>query len=198
MAHTTHIAPLDLRTNGRIPAIVAQAGLTPAQADGIACIRCGNEDGPMQPVGTRDGVQLFACTPACPVAEQLAVDSETAREHPDYIVYQQGAIYTANKIEAAALSAPNPATTLAQVADALPEVLPTVLDGMGAVPGTAEAILPDVTARVLAFQVLHQAKSTADGAYGEALDIMLDAVRSGADPADVGEEVLGLLAETRA
>ncbi|WP_217169619.1 hypothetical protein [Streptomyces sp. AC512_CC834] len=58
-----------LGTNGRLPAVVAQAGLTPAQADGIACIRCGSDDGPMTPVGTRDGIQVFACTPACPITD---------------------------------------------------------------------------------------------------------------------------------
>ena len=41
------------------------AQLTLEQADGIACIRCGRTDTTMQPAGTRDGVQLFACTPAC-------------------------------------------------------------------------------------------------------------------------------------
>ncbi|MGC9381588.1 hypothetical protein [Streptomyces sp. MH13] len=81
-AKTTIPPVAALGTNGREPAVLTMAGLTPAQADGIACIRCGREDTPMAPAGTRDGVQLFACTPACPAAEQPAVDSETAREHP--------------------------------------------------------------------------------------------------------------------
>ncbi|MFF4779383.1 hypothetical protein ACFY05_41870 [Microtetraspora fusca] len=36
--------------------------LTPAQRDGLACIRCGDETAPMVPVGHVDGVQVFECT----------------------------------------------------------------------------------------------------------------------------------------
>ncbi|MEU4225773.1 hypothetical protein AB0F17_15885 [Nonomuraea sp. NPDC026600] len=36
--------------------------LTPAQADGRACITCGRGDQPMKPVEVRDGVQVFECT----------------------------------------------------------------------------------------------------------------------------------------
>ncbi len=76
MAHTTHIAPLDLAPTGHLPAIVAQAALTPAQADGLACIHCGREDGPMVPAGTVNGTQVFRCSPACPT-------DDTAREHTE-------------------------------------------------------------------------------------------------------------------
>jgi hypothetical protein len=35
--------------------------LNTAQRDGLACVVCGHDDKPMQPVDTLDGVQMFAC-----------------------------------------------------------------------------------------------------------------------------------------
>jgi hypothetical protein len=85
---TPAIAPLDLTPTGHLPAIVAQAALTPAQADGLACIHCGREDGPMAPAGTVNGTQVFRCSPACPT-------EDTAREHPAGLltVAQQTLVY---------------------------------------------------------------------------------------------------------
>ncbi|MGW5210031.1 hypothetical protein ACWEQO_02115 [Streptomyces sp. NPDC004051] len=60
------------------PGDVVQAALTPEQADGLACIHCGRMDTPMKPVGTRDGVQLFACTPACPADDDSDPDMDEA------------------------------------------------------------------------------------------------------------------------
>lgn len=44
------------------PVPFGAGGLSPAQIDGAACVRCGRSDGPMRPVGMLDGGQLFACT----------------------------------------------------------------------------------------------------------------------------------------
>jgi hypothetical protein len=44
--------------------VTIPTNLTPAQADGRACIVCGGEDGPMIPVATVDGCQVFA-HPGC-------------------------------------------------------------------------------------------------------------------------------------
>lgn len=35
--------------------------LDDAQRDGVACVRCGDDIATMRPVGTLDGVQVFAC-----------------------------------------------------------------------------------------------------------------------------------------
>lgn len=63
------------------------ATLTPAQADGIACIICAGEDGLMSPAGTVDGWQVFAhagcLPPAEPVQVPLLEDGDEPEGTPD-------------------------------------------------------------------------------------------------------------------
>lgn len=68
-----------MKRNATFPTPAIPAGLTPEQADGLACVFCGRMDTPQKPVGTRDGVQLFACTPTCPPddAAGLLTDAQT-------------------------------------------------------------------------------------------------------------------------
>ncbi|MEU7913473.1 hypothetical protein [Microbispora bryophytorum] len=48
--------------------LIDASTLTTAQREGWACIRCHAGHGPMRPVGTLNGVQVFACV-TCPPSE---------------------------------------------------------------------------------------------------------------------------------
>lgn len=124
----------------------------------------------------------------------LCTDCDHADEQ---VTYQQAAVFVTNRLEAQAVTTADPAATLGNILDVLPEVMPEVLQKMGTADDLAEALLPKVADRVRAIRDLYQARATADAGYAEVLGIMLAAIRGGADPGDVGERVLELLAQAR-
>lgn len=70
------------------PAIAAaeRAALTEAQRDGRACLFCGNDVGPMVPVGELDAVQVFACaetSATCPRDERGRADANAGMARAD-------------------------------------------------------------------------------------------------------------------
>lgn len=106
--------------------------------------------------------------------------------------YRQAAVYVTNRIEAEAVKTEDPAETLGNILDALPEVMPAVFQKMGTADHLAVALLPEVTERVRATRDLYRSRATADEGYAEVFDIMLGAIRNGADPSAVSERVLEL------
>ncbi len=114
------------------------------------------------------------------------------------ITYRQAAVFITSSLETEALGTADPAETLGNILDALPEVMPEVFHEMGTAEDLAEALRPEITNRVRFIRDLYRARATADPAYAEILDIMLDATRDGADPADVSGQVLELLQQARA
>ncbi|MFJ8951864.1 hypothetical protein ACIRO1_17285 [Streptomyces sp. NPDC102381] len=65
------------------------------------------------------------------------------------------------------------------------------------VPAAVAAERPQVDAYE-ALGRIHEAQRTASPQLAEILQIMAEAILDGADPTDVGEQVLGLVAEARA
>jgi hypothetical protein len=105
------------------------------------------------------------------------------------LAHQAAAVYVANKIYDEAIATTNPAATLDDISDALPEVMPEVFKTMGTVSGLAEDLLPEVTNRVWAFTVVAHARADVGNGYGYVLDVMADSLRRGADPQAVRAEV---------
>jgi hypothetical protein len=112
--------------------------------------------------------------------------------------YQAGAAYVARGLEAEALRTDDPAAMLDACADTLPDVMPVVFASLNMNMGLVPELEPLVGEWLRFAARLHQARATADEAYAEILDIMLDAIRQGASPAAVGARVLELLQQVRA
>lgn len=121
-------------------------------------------------------------------ADQLGVALDEVR-----LTYRQAAVFVTNRLEAEAVKTADPAETLGNILDTLPEVMPEVFHKMGTPAELAEALRPEVTNRVRFIRDLYRARAKADPAYAEILNIMLDATRDGADPADVSSQVLELM-----
>lgn len=112
--------------------------------------------------------------------------------------YRQAAVYVTNRIEAEAVKTEDPAETLGNILDALPEVMPAVFQKMGTAPDLAEVLRPEVTDRVRALRDIYHARATATGGMVEIWDIILDAIRKGHQPANVTGHVVGLMEQARA
>jgi hypothetical protein len=116
------------------------------------------------------------------------------------VTYLQAAVFVANKVEAEARTTSDPAGTLTHILGALPDAFPEALANSGTpnVEAIAPMLLPEVTARLRAFEVLYRGRMTATGAHQEALNFMIGALRDGADPKALGEQVIELLTQPRA
>lgn len=126
-------------------------------------------------------------------ADQLGVALDDVR-----LTFRQAAVFVSNRLEAEAVKTADPAETLDNVLDALPEVMPEVFQKMGTPAELAVVLRPEVEHRVRGLRNIYQARATADEGYSEVLDIMLGWIREGADPADVSEQVLDLFEQARA
>lgn len=109
-----------------------------------------------------------------------------------------GAAFIARGFEAEALKTDNPAAVLDACRTHLAEVLPQAAANCNIGPGLAAELAPYLEHWLHCAAALHRMRASASDPLVEVLDIMLDAIRKGADPADVGARVLELLAEVRA
>lgn len=125
-------------------------------------------------------------------ADQLGIALDEVR-----LTFRQAAVFIVNRLEDEAVKTADPAQTLGNILDALPEAMPDVFKKTGTAPDLAEALQPEVAERVAAMRDLYHARATAGEAYTEILDVMLRAIRDGADPADVCERVLQLMGQVR-
>ncbi|MEH0627877.1 hypothetical protein [Streptomyces stelliscabiei] len=99
------------------------------------------------------------------------------------------AVYLANELYAEVLKQDNPAATLDDIADALPDLFATM--------GATDTLLPEVADRVWAFSAIAHARAEVGDAYGYVLDILADNVRHGRDPQAVRDEVPRIVARLR-
>ncbi|MFJ2737696.1 hypothetical protein [Streptomyces sp. NPDC087317] len=130
--------------------------------------------------------------PALAGIAALTTAEHTRPAGTDRITYQAAAVYVAARIHAAATMDPDPAATLDDIADALPEVLPQVFTIMGTDPGLAETLLPEVADRVWAYVVVEHARAEA-GCYGYVFELLADELKCGANPAAIRTQVPGIL-----
>lgn len=81
-------------------------------------------------------------------------------------------------------------------------LLDLLADGLkgGADPQTVRAEVPRVVERIRSactVQRIHEARDAADGPWAQILDIVLAEIEKGADPQEVLDQVLGLMAQVR-
>lgn len=95
---------------------------------------------------------------------------------------EAAAVHLANTLYDEARATSNPAATLDNIADALPEVMPEVFRVMHTSPDLAAALLPAVTDRVWAYAGVEHARAEAGDGYGYVFDLLVDNLRKGGDP----------------
>lgn len=123
-------------------------------------------------------------------AEQPTTDG--ARGHDDaetLITVQAAAMVVANGVYAEALKEDDLAAKLDDISDALAEMTPDDFKTMGAIGGLAKSVLPMVVDRIWAFTVIAHARAEFDADYGYVFDVMADALKGGADPKAIREDV---------
>lgn len=125
------------------------------------------------------------------------INEDAALDDDARITHQAAAIYLANELYGQALTSDNPAATLDDIADVLPELLPAVFKTLGTDKKLAAALLPEVADRVWAFTVVAHAKAEADPGYGYVFDILAENVRHGRAPQAVRDEVPRVVAKLR-
>ncbi|MDX3708763.1 hypothetical protein PV733_07215 [Streptomyces europaeiscabiei] len=126
------------------------------------------------------------------INEDAPVDDETRLNH------KAVAVYLARLLHDQALAEDNPAKTLDDIADSLPEVMPEVFAEMGTAPDLAALLLPEVADRMWAFTVVAHARAEVGDDYGYVFDILADNVRNGRDPQAVRAEVPRVVEKIRA
>ncbi|MDX2829469.1 hypothetical protein [Streptomyces scabiei] len=114
------------------------------------------------------------------------------------LTHKAAAVYLANELYTQALTQDDPAKTLDDIADALPDVMPAVFKATGTSEQLAAALLPEVADRIWAFVVVAHARAEVGDDYGYVLDVLADNVRHGRDPQAVRDEVPQVVAKIRA
>jgi hypothetical protein len=99
------------------------------------------------------------------------------------------ALHVANTTYTQALKMPNPAVTLDNICDALPEVLPQVLGVIKTTPELAKVLTDDITDRLWAYTVVEHARAEADEGYNYVFDLLADSLKHGTGPQAVRDEV---------
>lgn len=97
------------------------------------------------------------------------------------------AMYIAGKVYAEALKEPNPAATLDDICDVLPEMLPQVCKNTIARMGAAfvEALRSAVADRLWAFATIEYARTETGDGFGYVFDLLADSLNAGAAPQDI-------------
>ncbi|MET7651537.1 hypothetical protein [Streptomyces sp. NPDC005486] len=121
------------------------------------------------------------CLPTMPTAPKAAPPAAVSHDDEQRITYQAAAMYLANEVHDEAMKTANPAATLDNIADALPEVLPQVFKTMGTAPDLAAVLLPEVTDLVWAYTVVEHGRAEAGG-FGYVFGVLADNLKHGASP----------------
>lgn len=124
---------------------------------------------------------LGHCLPV-QTAPKTAPPAVVRHDDEERITALAAAAYIAGCAYDEALRMDDPAKTLDNMADALPEVMPKVFATLNTTPDVAAVMLPAVTARVRAYGVVEQARTTWDPGYRYVADVLVDGLKKGADP----------------
>jgi hypothetical protein len=136
------------------------------------------------------------CLPHLPTGPKQPADTPrppavTTPHTPDEdtLTALAASVYVARAAYRAALAMPDPAATLADIVNALPDVLPQVLGIVKIAPELAEVLHTAITDRMQAYTVVERARTTWHPDYLYALDILADGLNKGGDPASVRGDV---------
>lgn len=142
-----------------------------------------------RPATTYETTRIGNRTGLC---DSCARSQDGAREHTDsetHLTYQAAAVVVANGVYDEALKEDDLAATLDDISDALAEMTPDDFKTMGTIGGLGEALLPAVAERIWAFNVIEHARADVGTDYRYVFDVMADALKRGADPKAIRDEV---------
>lgn len=121
----------------------------------------------------------------------------TSVDEPRYTALA-AALFVANATYTQALKMPNPATTLDDICDTLPEVLPQVLGVIKTTPELTEVLKDAIADRMWAFTAVEYARIEAGDGYGYIFDLMVEALEKGGDPHSIRATALDVPRRIRA
>jgi hypothetical protein len=130
-----------------------------------------------------------------PRAQRVDQLTAEASEHAqladeDRITALAGALYVANATYAEALKMPDPAATLDDICDALPEAMPRVLAVVKTTPEGFEVLKSSIADVLWAYTAIEHSRTEAGEGYGYIFDLLADGLRGGADPHTVRKSAL--------
>lgn len=122
-----------------------------------------------------------------PRAQRVDQLTAEASEHAqladeDRITALAGALYVANATYAEALKMPDPAATLDDICDALPEAMPRVLAVVKTTPEGFEVLKSSIADVLWAYTAIEHSRTEAGEGYGYIFDLLADNLCSGGDP----------------
>jgi hypothetical protein len=129
------------------------------------------------------------CLPHLPTTPKAAPPAAVSHTDEQTITAHAAAVYVARAAYRAALETPDPARALDGISDALPEVMPQVLDIVKVAPPTAEALHTATAERLRAYTVVERARTTWNPDYTYVLDALADGLGRGGDPDSVRADV---------
>lgn len=107
------------------------------------------------------------------------------------------ALYVANATYAEALKMPNPAATLDDICDALPEVMPEVLAVVKTTPEGAEVLKSSIADLMWAYTAVEHARTEAGDGYGWIFDLLVEALEKGGNPHTIRADALAVPSRIR-
>ncbi|MFE9170851.1 hypothetical protein ACFYNZ_15210 [Streptomyces kebangsaanensis] len=113
------------------------------------------------------------------------------------LTHQAAAVHVANLIYTEACATPDRAATLDDICDTLPEVLPQAFQATGTNPDLAAALLPAVTDRLWAYTAVEHGRAAAGHQHGYVFDLLVDGLRSGANPQTVRADACRIAKQLR-
>ncbi|MCX4858971.1 hypothetical protein [Streptomyces canus] len=100
----------------------------------------------------------------------------------DELACQAAAVFVAKAAYTTALETDEPAGTLDNIADALPEVMPKVLDIVHTSPELADTLQTSIADQLWAYSAIEHARVEAGDGYGYVFDLLADDLKAGRDP----------------
>ncbi|MEU5633503.1 hypothetical protein ACH47C_26785 [Streptomyces rishiriensis] len=100
------------------------------------------------------------------------------------------ALYVANCTYTEALKMPNPAATLDDICDALPEVMPQVIGVIKTTPELTKVLTDDITDRLWAYTAIEYARAEAGAGYSWVFDVLVEALEKGGNPHTIRADAL--------
>ncbi|MET7779601.1 hypothetical protein ABZU94_29895 [Streptomyces mirabilis] len=138
-------------------------------------------------------------TSVIPEASTATPEPRAQRKDDDTrLTYLQAAVFITNQLEAEAVKTADPAKTLGNILDALPEVMPQVFQKMGTAQGLVKALQPEVADRLQALRDIYAARAEVGTDFGYVFEVMADAMRRGASAQAMHAQVPGVLQRVRA
>jgi len=132
---------------------------------------------------------LSHCLPAQTTPKTDPPAAVTRIDEP-HITALATAVWVANAAYKAALESTQPAKSLDNMCDALPEILPKIVSIVRITPELAEVLKDAVADRLWAYTAVEYARTEAGDGYAYIFDLLAEALEKGGDPHTIRTDAL--------